>query len=82
MSYDLDTPAGRYHAVEALGPEAYNAAVRAHMDANTVATVNGYAIRRVSSRWGNIYMVDGTGKGWASAARAKSEAAALPTRCP
>lgn len=63
MSHDLDTPEGRLAAIEALGPEAYNAAMQAHQQKNTVETVNGHALRYVQTeRFGRLVMVGSTGK--------------------
>jgi hypothetical protein len=78
VSYDLHTPEGRYAASQALGPEGYSAAMEEHLRANTVATVNGYDIRKTESRWGTVYMIDGTSIGYQSLDKAKAHAARLP----
>lgn len=54
---NLDTPEGRYAASQTLGPEGYNKAMAEHIKAGTVATVNGYSLRWVSSRFGRLCMV-------------------------
>lgn len=76
---DLDTPEGRLAAAESLGPDGYNAAMKAHHDASTVATVNGYAIRPVSSRFGQLFAVSGTTAAFSTLEAATAHAKGLPT---
>jgi hypothetical protein len=65
-TYNLDTPEGRAAAIEALGADAYNEAMKAHQAANTIETVNGYALRYVvSGRFGRLISVDDTGNAYA-----------------
>jgi hypothetical protein len=44
--FDLNTPEGRLQAIEALGPNQYNVAMRARFAANRIKVVNGHALRR------------------------------------
>jgi len=74
---NLDTPEGRYAASQALGPAGYNAAMKAHHAAQTVATVNGYAIRPVSTQFGRLFQV-GTKTAFRTLAEAKAHAAKEP----
>lgn len=48
-------------ALKAVGPDAYNEAHRKHLDETIVCTVNGHDIRRVSTRFGTLFLVEGTG---------------------
>lgn len=81
---NLDTPENRYAASQALGHERYNAAMAAHAKANTVATVNGYALRWVTSqRFGPLCMVQEAKVGFRTLEQAKAHAASLePYRAP
>ncbi|MGF6607076.1 hypothetical protein OKW45_001976 [Paraburkholderia sp. WSM4175] len=62
MNWNLDTPEGRLACIEALGPEGYNDAMREKFAADTVATVNGHAIRKTASRFGLLFTVGRTGR--------------------
>lgn len=81
---NLNTPEGRYAASQAIGPEGYNAAMAAHAKANTVATVNGYSLRWVTSeRFGPLCMVQEAKVGFRTLDEAKAHAAGLePYRAP
>lgn len=79
---NLDTPEGRLAAAESLGPDGYNAAMKAHHAASTVATVNGYAIRPVSSPYGRLYMVADTDKAFPSLEQAEAFASKLKLAMP
>lgn len=69
---NLDTPEGRLAAAEALGPKGYNAAMKAHQDRNTIETINGHAIRAVSSRFGRLFAVGNTGRAFSTADQARA----------
>ena len=57
-------PEARLRYIEANGIDAYNKAMAEFFERTTVATENGYKIRRVESgRFGTIYMVDGLNRG-------------------
>ena len=75
---NLDTPEGRLAAAESLGPDGYNAAMEAHHKASEIATVNGYGIRPVSSRFGRLFMVVGTDAAFSTQAAAEAHAKSLP----
>ena len=78
MSYDLNTPEGRYAAVEALGPIEYNRLMAEHRRAQVRCLVNGYEIREISSpRFGTLFMIDGTNTAYQTMAIAMEEAAKL-----
>ncbi|MEX3859669.1 hypothetical protein AB3X94_37395 [Paraburkholderia sp. BR10923] len=74
MSWNLDTPEGRFAAAEALGPEGYNRAMLEKFERDTVQVVNGHPIRRVASRFGQLFMVDGTGLAFYTLAEAITHA--------
>src|SRR5262245_28747158 len=60
----------RLHLFERVGEERYNELHAEHLKQRTVATVNGHAIRRVQTRFGEIYVVSGTAFALLSDARA------------
>jgi hypothetical protein len=74
--FDLNTPEGRLAAVEALGPAEYNAAMRKAFAANRITVVNGHALRRVASRYGQLIMVGATGTAFRNLDAAESFARA------
>jgi hypothetical protein len=78
MAYNFDTPEGRLAAIEALGPTAYNAAMAQHRAASAVATVNGYPIRPMASRFGQLFEVVGAGAAFTTQKAAEGHAAGLP----
>lgn len=75
--FDLDQPEGRLAAVEALGPEAYNAAMKAHVKASCAEVVNGYGIRPVATRFGKVYAVVGDDMGFSTIEAARTHALSL-----
>jgi hypothetical protein len=72
-----DDPAARRALVERLGSAAPNVALEAHQKASTV---NGYQIRQVPSRHGQVYQVVGTGLTCGSRELAEACARSLPAR--
>jgi hypothetical protein len=72
-----DDPAERASLIERVGIERYNRLFEAHRQASIVATVNGHDIRPVSSRFGRLYMVDGTGQAFATLDQAEAFARGL-----
>lgn len=75
---NLDTPEGRFAAAESLGPDGYNKAMEAHHKASEIATVNGYGIRPVASRFGRLFMVVGTDAAFSTLEAATAHAKGLP----
>lgn len=75
-----DDPVDRLRHIDAVGIDQYNKDFQQHLRDTTVATVRGYPIRPVSSRWGVIFMVDGAGTGFSTLERAKEYAGELPIR--
>lgn len=61
-----DSPEARLALIEAVGPEEYNRQFQEHRRRSVIETVNGHDIRAVHSRFGRIYMVDGTNRGGAT----------------
>lgn len=74
---DLNTPEGRYAATQALGHDGYSAAMKAHIEASTIETVNGYAIRPVRTQFGRLFQV-GTKVAFRTLAEARAHAAKEP----
>jgi type IV secretory pathway protease TraF len=63
---DWNDPTQRAALIDRIGVDANNRALAQHFKDSTVETVNGRAIRIVGSRFGRVYMVDGTGRGHAT----------------
>jgi hypothetical protein len=55
-------PAARAALIERVGPDEYNRLHGEHWKSSAVAVVNGRPIRRVGSRFGPLYAVEGTGR--------------------
>lgn len=77
---DWGDPVSRLALIDRIGPAAYNEAFRKHMADSTVATVNGYPIRPVPSRFGRLFSVDGANVAFRTQAEAEAHAATLPER--
>lgn len=77
MTFDLDTPEGRYAASQAMSVDAYNAAMKKHLIASAIEVVNGHAIRPTFSRFGRLFAVGTTGTSFSTleAARKFAETA-------
>lgn len=76
---NLNTPEGRLAATHALGHDGYNAAMKAHIDTSVVATVNGYRLRWVDSRFGRLCQVlDADGVAFQTMKQATTHANSLP----
>ena len=76
-----DNPADRFALIERVGANEYNRLIKEHFRKSVVATVNGYDIRPVNSRFGRIYMIDGADRGYRTLEESKVFAATLPPRC-
>lgn len=61
-----DDPADRARLIERVGIAEYNRLHAEHVRRSAVACVTGYRIRPVASRFGRLFMVDGTGTAFAS----------------
>lgn len=72
------SPEERYRYLRANGTDAYNRMMREQFDRDTVATANGYGIRRVDSRFGTLYMVEGTSSAFRTVDEAVNFANAQP----
>lgn len=79
---DWNDPAQRARFAERVGPNAYNAAFRLHIGMITVATVNGYRIIPVQTRFGQLYQVDGANMAFPSRKEAEDYALLLVTKEP
>jgi hypothetical protein len=59
-----DDPAERFRLADRVGTDEYNRLFEEHRKESVVSTVNGYDIRPVGSRFGTIFMVEGTDTGY------------------
>lgn len=77
---DWDDPAARARLIDRVGPAEYERLQAEHWKATTVATVNGYAIRPVQSRFGQLFAVHGTRTAYRTMREAQAYAESLPAR--
>jgi hypothetical protein len=79
MAMDWNDPAARLRYLEEHGPEAYNHAIKAHFEASTIETVNGYPIRPMDSgQFGRLFMVGPAGPAFTTLAEAEDFARSKP----
>jgi hypothetical protein len=76
MAIDWDDPEQRL-AIERVGGDEYKLML-AHLERSTVATINGHAIRPVMTRFGLLFMVEGTDKAFSTLREAEVYGATLP----
>jgi predicted helicase len=62
IDMDWDNPEARAELVERVGLQEYNRLFENHREASIVSVVNGYAIRPVMTRFGQLFLVDGAGQ--------------------
>lgn len=76
MGYAIewDDAAARSRLIDRIGPAEYNKAFAEHVKASTVATVNGYPIRPISTGFGRLFQVYGTKKAFRTLAEAEAYA--------
>ena len=72
---DWDDPAARARLIENVGPGEYKRRFEEHCRESTVLVVNGYPIRRTGSRFGRLFLVEGTDAAFPTLAEAKEFAA-------
>jgi hypothetical protein len=77
-SFDLDLPEERARALHELGLDGYNHAMLTHLARSTVAIVNGYVIRRIRSRYSEIFVIVGADIAAPTYAAARHQANDLP----
>ena len=70
-----DDPIQRAELINRVGPTEYNRLIQKHFEDSTVAIVNGYRIRPVSSQFGRLYLVSGTNGAFRKLEEAKKFAA-------
>lgn len=75
---DWNDPAVRARLIEHVGPAEYGRLQRLHFADSAVASVNGYLIRPVSTRFGCLYSVHGTREVFSTLTRAETHVASLP----
>jgi hypothetical protein len=76
---DWDSPEARYELIQRVGITEYNRLILEHHEKSTVATVNGYRIRPVGTRFGRLFMIDGAAVAFQTLEQATAHAATLPT---
>jgi hypothetical protein len=72
-----DDPAARLTLIESVGADEYNRLHAEHMRRQTVANVNGHGIRTIGSRFGRLFMVEGTDRAFSTQAEAETFARTL-----
>jgi hypothetical protein len=72
---DWDDAAARVRLIENVGPGEYKRRFEEHCRESTVLVVNGYPIRRTGSRFGRLFLVEGTATAFPTLAEAKEFAA-------
>jgi len=72
-----DDPAARLALIESVGADEYNRLLAVHHKRQTVATVNGHGIRSVGSRFGELFMVEGTDRAISTQGEAETFARTL-----
>jgi hypothetical protein len=72
-----DDPAARLALIESVGADEYNRLLAVHHKRQTVATVNGHGIRSIGSRFGQLFMVEGTDHAFATQGEAETFARTL-----
>jgi hypothetical protein len=73
-----DDPSARAALIERVGVAEYNRQFEAHRLATTVETVNGYPIRPTNTRFGRLFMVEGTGNAFYKIEEARAFATSKP----
>jgi hypothetical protein len=74
-----DDPVARFNLIERVGPAEYERQHLQHCKNTTVSVVAGHSIRPVGSRFGRLFLVEGTGKAFSTLTQAEEFAAANPT---
>jgi hypothetical protein len=72
MPIDWNDIAARNRLIERVGPDEFNRLHAEQMACSTVAIVNGHTIRKVQSRFGNLYQVGTTGPAFSAFEAAKT----------
>jgi hypothetical protein len=81
MTSEFETPEGRLALIERVGPAEYNKRLQEYHKQNTLLIVSGYPIRHVySSRFGYLWMVDGTNHAFLTVEQASAFARSQPER--
>ena len=75
---DWDDHSARAALIERIGPDAYNTAQAEHIRLCVLQTVNGHAIRPVSTRFGRLFAVGMGGTAFSTMKEASAFAADLP----
>jgi hypothetical protein len=65
MTTNWDDPEDRLRHIERVGVDRYGADLREHQRKSVIKTVNGYDIRTMNTRFGQLYLVAGLGVAFA-----------------
>lgn len=74
---NFDNPADRATLAASVSTAEYNRRIREHFAKSSVATVNGYSIRPMGTRFGRLFIVHGTKRAFATLAQAEAYASTL-----
>jgi len=75
---DWDNPHHRLALIEQVGATEYSRLLRQHFKNSTVATINGYRIRPIVTRFGTLFQVDGANVAFSTLDQATAHANKLP----
>ena len=78
MTIDWDDPEARFHLIEQVGVKEYNRLLNEHFWSTVIKTVNGYAICPAITRFGRVFWVEGTLRGFSDLKQAEDFAAQQP----
>jgi hypothetical protein len=66
MKIDWDDPDARFALIQRVGVTEYNRLIQERHARNTVATVNGHAIKQVQTRFGRVFAVAGSDRAFST----------------
>ena len=75
---DWSNPVDRHDLLDRVGPDEYHRLQQAHRDASIIDTVNGHALRPVSTRFGRLIIVGDTGLAFSTEEQARKQALTIP----
>jgi hypothetical protein len=79
MTINWDDPEERFRLIARVGPYRYNELRATHLQQSMVAMAGGHPIRMImSERFGRIFLVGDTGRGFANQAQAENYARKKP----
>jgi hypothetical protein len=78
VTIDWDDPAARAELIERVGVAEYERQLAEHWREATVVTINGYNIRTVKTRFGQLYAVAASNRAFKKLTEARAYAKSLP----